>query len=154
MKEQKTLCIMTKTLHTQRFKYVFKIPLGTNVPPLATRICTPKFSLIKEPCILPLLDLSHLQISCLKCEDTTMHTLEHTISSLSSALASMLPTQRAPHVLWRICPMTLGPPYSCQWRKIFQHFSSFESTRKKGGKESHRLSLYTDKEVLFTLSLQ
>lgn len=150
-KNKKTLHSMTRTLHTQHLNMILKIPLGTNVPPLATQICTPKFSLIKVPYILLLLNLSHLQISCLKCQDTTMH--KHTTSFLSYVLAAMLPTHRAPWGLWRTCPITLGPFYSYQGREIFQHFSIPASTVKQGGRESHGLPLSTDKEVL-TPSLQ
>lgn len=145
---------MTKCYTPNSSKMILKVPLGTNVPPFATH-CTPKFSLIKVLYILPLLDLIHLQVSCLKSKDTTMLlcTLSRTQFLLYHVHFQVCCTL-AEQGLQRTCPIILRCPYSYQWREIFQHFHSFDYTMKKGGRVSHRLSLHTDKEVLLTPSLQ
>lgn len=73
--------------------------VGTNLSPLATQICTLKFSLRKGLYIFPLLNMIHLQftISNVKISPCT---LSNTISSLSSSFASVLPTHRTPQGLW------------------------------------------------------
>lgn len=125
--------------------------VGTNLSPLATQSCTPKFSLRKGLYIFPLLNMIHLQftISNVKISPCT---LSNTISSLSSSFASVLPTHGTPQGLWP--PELPAFPVSYQWREIFKHFSSFGSTMKKAEREFYRLSLYMHNEVLFTLSLQ